>query len=220
MGSNLLYRILSIVLSVPAVVFAFTVKGFGQAFVSDKLGDPTPRNNGRLSLNPMDHIDLFGFIFILLFGFGWCKPVPTSSRFYKHFKRDKALVSISGPLFLILGGFVMSFFAALFTLIYKSSGSEILSYVVMIFEYASLIPVSLAFFYLLPLPGLDGYNFITTFTPVSWNGFLYKVEKYSLLIFIGFILLLDYTNIGFLIQLPAAALSSLFSGLWALIFRI
>lgn len=210
----MLENILLKLLTIPGAIFAFSLEGFGKAFMSDKLGDPTPRNNNKLTLNPMEHIDPIGFIFIILFRFGWGKEVPTNSRFYKKYKRDNALVSIAGPLFLVAGGFILSFFSVLFIRIFGEIDNNVINAIFQILFYASGICVSLANFYLLPLPGLDGYKFITTFTPPSWNDFLYKVEKYSLFIFIGFILIIDFTNLSEYIFYPSTLLLNAFNNLW------
>lgn len=214
----MLENILVKLLTIPGAVFAFSMEGFAKAFVSDKLGDPTPRNNNKVTLNPMAHIDLVGFIFIILFHFGWGKEVPMNPAFYKKYKRDNALVSLSGPVFLILSGFVFTFvYWLLIRLFYSFSVNDIIISVIEIFMYAASLCISLANFYLLPLPGLDGYKFIKTFTPRSWDKVLHKIEAYSLFIFIGFILLLDLTPIGDILFYPSKLLLSAFSALWNLI---
>ncbi len=215
-------------LSVPGIIFAFTMKGFGQALVSKWLGDPTPKDNGRLTINPLAHINWIGFIMMILFGFGWTKPMPTNSRYYKNFKRDKVLYHLSGPLTLILTSFVMSFFYVLSIKIFQNPYNftvigtteyYTLNYVSVAFQYAALFPMMLAAFYLLPLPGLDGYSIITTFTPYKWNSFFFKVEKYSMFIFLGFILLMQVGNLGDYIFYPATSLFNFFTDIWRLLFN-
>ena len=215
-------------LSVPAVIMSFTMKGFGQALVSKWLGDPTPKENGRLTLNPLAHINWIGFAFMVLFGFGWTKEMPTNSRYYKNYKRDTVLYCLSGPLALIAMGFVMSFFYVLTVLLIQNPASFVeqggyriytLNYISRAFLYLSLYPMLLAAFHLLPLPGLDGYKIITTFAPYRWNTFFYKVERYSMFIFIGFILLMQLGNLGYYIFYPARALFNGFTDLWRLLFN-
>ena len=91
-------RVLTMLYSIPAIFIGFTLHEFSHAYVADKLGDPTPRNHGRLTLNPMVHIDWVGFILILVAGFGWARPVQTNPRNYKNYKKGRILVAIAGPL--------------------------------------------------------------------------------------------------------------------------
>ncbi|MBP5312696.1 MAG: site-2 protease family protein [Clostridia bacterium] len=210
--------LMAMLLSVPGVIFAFTMKGFGQALVSKWLGDPTPEDNGRLTMNPLAHIDWIGLVCMAVFGFGWTKPMPTNSRYYKNYKRDTVLYSLSGSMTLVLVSFIMAFFHVLFlNLTYRAAETvvgNVFYYITLIFYYAQRYPLILALFYLLPLPGLDGYKIITTFTPYKWNTFLYKVERYSMFIFLGFILLMRFTVIGDYIFYPAIKLSELFDLFW------
>ena len=84
----------------------------------------------------------------------------------------------------------------------------------LIFMYATMYPLFLAVFYMLPLPGLDGYNLIANFLPYKWNNVLYNIEKYSIFIFIGFIVLMDVTPLGDVIQIPSVTMFTGFSSLW------
>ncbi|MBQ7445233.1 MAG: site-2 protease family protein [Clostridia bacterium] len=218
-------NLIGMLLSVPGVIFAFTMKGFGQALASKLLGDPTPENAGRLTMNPLAHIDWIGLICMAIFGFGWTKPMPVNSRYYKNYKRDTVLYSLSGSLTCIVSGFVMSMFYVLFAYLSirffpdASESMNVLDYISEVFGYAALYPLILAIFYLLPLPGLDGYKIITTFTPYKWNTFLYKVERYSMFIFLGFILLMRFTALGTYIFWPAYKLNGLYTDLWGLILK-
>lgn len=218
--TNLVGNIINLLLRIPGVIFVFSFKGFFQSYVATKLGDPTPRNAGRLTINPAAHIDPIGFIFLLVFRFGWTKPIPVRTRNFKKIKRDTGIYYASGPLGCILGGFIMAFFASLtFKLMtVLSINLDAINIIYLIFNYASLICVSLGVFYLLPLPGLDGYNFITNFVPYKYYKQLYTIEKYSLYIFIGFILLLN-TGVGSLILgIPISLIMNAFGLILGLIF--
>ncbi len=207
------YFLIAKLLTIPGIVFVLSWKGFSQAWMAKKLGDPTPESAGKLTLNPLAHIDLFGFLFLLLIGIGWGKPVPTNSRYYKHVRRDCAIQILSGPVGCVLGGFLMSL---LYTVCYIFLPENTVTfYITSIFWYAASISITLAIFYLLPLPGLDGYNLIANFLPYKYYNKLYAIEKYSTLIFIAFILLLDYTPLGsILITGPASAISYGFESFW------
>ena len=205
-------------LAVPGAVLVFSMRGFAQALTADRLGDPTPRNMGRLTLNPIRHLDIIGFIFICLFGFGWTKPVQVNTRNFKNIKRDNAIFLLSGPVSCILLGFVLSFFTALIGHFFAESIMDygVWYYIYLIFYTGTSLAVTLAAFYLLPLPGLDGYNLIANFLPYNAYRKLYYVEKYSMFIFMGFILLMRFTALGSIIFWPANQLINLFFRLWGL----
>jgi Zn-dependent protease len=215
--SYLIGEFRNMLLSIPGIIFIFSFKGFFQSFVAGKLGDPTPRNAGRLTMNPAAHIDLIGFIFIILFGIGWAKPVPVRTRFFKKIKRDVAIFYISGPISCIIGGFILFFLSALSkSLLPNSMVSDIIS---LMLYLGCTISLSLGMFYLLPLPGLDGYYFITNFVPYKYNNVLYNIEKYSMFIFIGFILLLRSTPLGYyLIHTPVSLMINFFALILSPIF--
>ena len=91
------FDLLTIILTIPGALIAFTAQGYARALVADKLGDKTPRFQGRLTLNPAAHIDLIGFIMILIAGFGWTKPLNTNPSAYKRGYKDAIKVSIAAP---------------------------------------------------------------------------------------------------------------------------
>ena len=176
--SYLIGEFRNMLLSILVSFLYFHSKDSFNPLLLEKLGDPTPRNAGRLTMNPAAHIDLIGFIFIILFGIGWAKPVPVRTRFFKKIKRDVAIFYISGPISCIIGGFILFFLSALSkSLLPNSMVSDIIS---LMLYLGCTISLSLGMFYLLPLPGLDGYYFITNFVPYKYNNVLYNIEKYSM----------------------------------------
>ncbi len=90
--------ILNMILMIPGMLIAFTFHEYAHAYVADKLGDKTPRFQGRLTLNPIAHIDPIGFIAVLIFSFGWAKPVQTNPSAYKNYHKDDLKVSLAGPI--------------------------------------------------------------------------------------------------------------------------
>lgn len=209
-----------ILLSIPGALFAFTLRGYAQALTATKLGDPTPKNSGRLTMNPIAHIDPIGFLFILLFGFGWTKNIPVNTRYFKNIKRDNAFFILSGPLGCILGGFLMCFFTYFVQALaiwFPALNTQVTMYVFWIFSYAASLCTFLGFFYLIPLPGFDGYNLIANFLPYQYYRKLYNLERYSMYIFIGFILLLQLPGVRNIIFWPADQVLSLFERFWAFI---
>lgn len=212
--------ILKILLQIPGALFAFTLHGYSQALTATKLGDPTPRNSGRLTMNPIAHIDPIGFLFILLFGFGWTKNVPVNTRYFTKVKRDNAIFILSGPLGCMIGSFLMCF---LMYLVYAlmswvpALNTAAAFYVALIFSYAASLCMFLGFFYLIPLPGFDGYNLIANFLPYRYYRKLYNLERYSMYIFIGFIILLQVPIVSEILFWPANQLLGLFDRFWAFV---
>ncbi|MCL2229817.1 MAG: site-2 protease family protein [Treponema sp.] len=144
----------------PGIILGLTVHEFCHAYCAYKLGDNTAKDQGRLTFNPIKHIDLFGFIFIVLAGFGWAKPVEFNPANLKNLRRDKALIAAAGPLSNLILGVIL-------TLILRSMldrfvdenvfyGSNFLYNLYLVLFYGASINFGLFIFNLLPIPPLDG----------------------------------------------------------------
>ncbi len=188
--------------SIAFVVFCATpLHEFAHALIAVKLGDDTPRLRGRLTINPMAHIDMRGALMIFLFGFGYAKPVEVRMRRFKKPKRDMALVALAGPVCNILQSLVLLFiYNALY---YFGSANEniLMTYMGMFFFYAAVINVNLAVFNLLPIPPLDGSRLATALLP---SKYYYKIMQYERYIMIGLFVLL-FTGI---LSTPLSFISS------------
>lgn len=181
-------KLLGLIISIPAVLIAITFHEFAHAFAADKLGDDTPRNQGRLSLNPLHHLDPVGSLLLLFAGFGWGKPVEINPRnFNRNISMEKAdaIVSIAGPL--------MNFFLAIiFTLIYcaivkfapnvliGTTGGAIQLLLMSIVS----INIGLGVFNLIPLPPLDGSKVIMPFLPEKAKSFFIEREQIFYIVFV------------------------------------
>ena len=183
-------KILSLLLSVPGILIAITFHEFAHAYVADKLGDDTPRNQGRLTLNPLGHLDPIGSVMLLFAGFGWGKPVEVNPRNYdRRFSMDKAdaIVSIAGPL--------MNFFLAIvltiiYCAIYKFSSvafinSQVGTIVLLMINIAISINIGLGVFNLIPLPPLDGSKVLKAFLPYNSRQWFENNEKIFEMIFVA-----------------------------------
>jgi Zn-dependent protease len=152
-----------LVLQIPALLLAVTVHELAHALVADRLGDPTARRQGRITLNPLPHIDPLGALAFVIAGFGWAKPVPVNAFNLRHPVRDMALVAVAGP----LSNFVMAFLGLLtLGLVAPLIQSPFIAEPVRgMLLYIYLFNLGLGIFNLIPLPPLDGGHFLPYFLP-------------------------------------------------------
>jgi Zn-dependent protease len=164
----------ALVLKMPALLLAVTVHEVAHAVVADRLGDPTPRAMGRITLNPLPHIDLLGAIAFVVAGFGWAKPVPVNARNLRHPRRDMALVAAAGP----IANFLLAFLGlVLFVLVRQSglAGATVGQALFWIFQFN----LALGIFNLIPLPPLDGGHFLPYFLPSGAATLLHSLEQFG-----------------------------------------
>jgi Zn-dependent protease len=166
-------------LRIPAILLALTVHEYAHGWVALKSGDDTALKAGRLTLNPLSHLDLFGTLMMLFGPFGWAKPVPINPFRFRSRRRDLVLVSFAGPLSNILCAFLAGMvFRWMVPLGFTSV--PYLGKFLYIFFYLNL---GLSFFNLLPIPPLDGSNILTGFLPPSKVASYYRMVRKLPLIF-------------------------------------
>ena len=188
------------------VFLALPVHEFAHGFIANKLGDPTARLTGRLTLNPFAHIDYFGAAAILIFGFGWAKPVGVNPRYFKNSKVGMALTALAGPVSNIIMAFISLLLLNVFTLVFSFSSNTVTLFIILFFFQFASINISLAVFNLLPVPPLDGSRILGVVLPTR---IYFKVMQYERYISLALIFLL---YIGVL-SVPLSYLSGhLFAG--------
>lgn len=179
----------NLLISVPGVLVAITFHEFAHAFAADKLGDDTARREGRLSLNPKDHIDPIGGLMLLVAGFGWGKPVQVNPRNYTRrmsMEKGEAIVSIAGPAM----NFVLAFiFSLIYCAIYKFADAAFLastvgSAIILIVSGIVTINIGLGVFNLIPLPPLDGSKVLIPFLPYKAKEWFINNSQIFYIIFV------------------------------------
>ena len=172
--------ITTLLLSALAALVALTLHEFAHGYVAYKLGDNTAKSLGRLSLNPMQHLDLFGAICLVLFHFGWAKPVPIDPRNFKNPRRGFAITALAGPLTNIVIAFFASFLYLLCLYNLKETNSLFLNNLqvntVLFLMYFFSINIGLGIFNLIPVPPFDGSRILNVILP---ERLYFKVMKYE-----------------------------------------
>ena len=203
---------LDILYFIPALLISLSIHEFGHSWVAYKLGDKSQKSLGRLTLSPFAHIDPMGFLFILIFRFGWGKPVMIDDRYFKNRARGNMLVALAGPVFNILLAIVLTVILKLLWVFgitpdtITSSAGEILYYMLNIAIQFNMV---FAVFNLLVIPPFDGSKVLYYFLPYKGKQFMNSIEKYSIFILIfllvtglySYIILPAYMGVAFILNL-------------------
>ena len=211
---NIVYYVLSAL----AVLIILPIHEYAHGYMAYKLGDNTARDLGRLSLNPMRHLDPLGALCMVVFHFGWAKPVPINPRNFKKPKRDFALTALAGPLSNLIMAFLSAFVYLLLQAIFVKAifPAKILvtlaENTLLFFYIFHLINLSLALFNLIPVPPLDGSRLLTVVLPPKAY---FGIMKYERQIYFGLLIWLVGGSFisRFLLSMPLIAQSSILSTL-------
>ena len=185
-----------IILMIPAVLIGLTVHEFSHAYIAVLLGDSTPKDQGRLTLNPVPHIDIMGLVLLLFAGFGWAKPVQINPNNFKNPKGDDLLVSIAGPFSNILFAIIMA--GVIKLLITYADGifssgrfGENISLVLLFIVYINIL---LSVFNMIPIPPLDGSHILLSFIPDRYESFKAGFRRYGRFFLMALILLSRFSG--------------------------
>ena len=186
----------------PGIILGLTVHEFSHAFIAHLCGDSTARDQGRITLNPLKHIDPLGFIMLLIAGFGWAKPVQFTEQNLRNPKTDVIKVAVAGPLSNAIIAMILSFVFSGLVLVLPIYTSQTTQVIYEIIHYAIYINWGLFVFNLIPLPPLDGSHLLfyqLKRFPVLYNG----LYKYGTMILFGLLIATTLTKIDFLPIWPA-----------------
>lgn len=175
--------------------------------VALKLGDPTAKNAGRLTFNPLKHIDLWGLLMMAVFKFGWAKAVPVDMRNFKHPVRDMAITAAAGPISNIILAFLALLVRAVVLYVYYRTGSAIADFFILFTEYVAILSVGLAVFNVIPIPPLDGSKVLNALLPKNVYYKILRYERY------GFLIMMVVLYIGILDTPLNFCRSAIISGL-------
>lgn len=182
---------LQILYMLPALVIALSFHEAAHAWMANKMGDPTAKNLGRVTLDPTKHIDLFGLLCFVLIGFGWGKPCPTNPRNYYNYKKANILVALSGVTVNLILSFV--FYAIFFILFAAGVYIEILNTILL---YIVIMNIVLCFFNLIPIPPLDGHYLISGFIARRSPQFYMYYKQYGYFVLLALLFFTDVIQIA------------------------
>lgn len=185
------FNILAIIAGIPGLLIALVIHEYAHAQVADWMGDDTPRMMGRLTLNPVAHIDPVGLIMLLVARFGWGKPVMINPGNFRNWRKGEVCVALAGPVSNLITAFVALVVQLVFAKLQLFSSTAL----PMVLQLIVLYNVNFAIFNMLPLPPLDGSRVLMCFLPTEWTYKLASIERYSFLILIALMMTPFFTYI-------------------------
>jgi Zn-dependent protease len=192
-----MFSIDQIIVMIPPFLFAITIHEYSHGWVANRLGDPTAKNAGRLTLNPLYHLDIFGTIMLFFVGFGWAKPVPINPYNLRNPIKDNLKIALAGPASNLLSAFVFGMIIRFVIMdglpIYDKVSVAGILFRMLIF--AMQINIILAVFNMIPIPPLDGFHILQGLMPRDQLQWSFRLERYGPLLLVGIIMLGYVTGI-------------------------
>ena len=179
---------IQLLLMLPPILLALTIHEVAHGWVAYRFGDPTAKMAGRLTLNPLPHLDVIGTILLFIAHIGWAKPVPVNPAYFKNPKRDLVWVSLAGPASNLALAFGFGLIFRLLphgTIMFSSGYSNML---IIMLIYTVVINLVLAVFNLIPIPPLDGSKILAGFLPRKFEALFYQLERIGPMLVIGLVL--------------------------------
>lgn len=170
------------VIIVAASLLCIMFHEISHGVVALKLGDTTARDAGRLTFNPIRHIDIWGLLMMAIFRFGWAKPVPIDMRNFKHPVRDMAITAAAGPISNVILAFLALCVRAGAVYVYQRTGGAISDFIITFMEYTAILSVGLAVFNVIPIPPLDGSKVVNALLPQNVYYKILRYERYGFLV--------------------------------------
>jgi Zn-dependent protease len=180
--------------ALPGIILGFTVHEYAHALAAYRLGDSTSRDEGRLTLNPVKHIDPFGLILLLVAGFGWAKPVRFDPTKFRHPRRDEAIVAMAGPFSNLLLAFLLALCLRLLVAAGGGAGAEVMNTLLT----AMFVNLGLFVFNMIPIPPLDGSHLYLPFLKSGNQRVASMLTRYGAFAFFGVIILEQVTRVDIL----------------------
>ncbi len=180
----------TLLLSLPVALISLSVHESAHGYVANKLGDPTAKNLGRITLNPMKHFDLLGFVSMLLFRVGWANPVPINARNFKNPRRDMAISAAAGPISNLCLAFIFAILLKLLNIAYgfitftNETAFLVMYFLEIMLLSGVILNLNLMIFNLIPIPPFDGSRILYVFLPTDLYFKVMRYEKYIMLAFI------------------------------------
>ena len=211
------FNFTNLLLLAPPILLALTFHEFAHAYVAKRFGDDTAKRSGRLTMNPLAHLDPFGTLMIFIVHFGWAKPVPVNPYNLRNPKKDMLWISAAGPLsnmvLALISGLLLRFFA---TTSLMPDPQSILGVFIVMVVFSLQINLALAIFNILPIAPLDGSKILYGILPAGFAKQIYLLERYGPFILIGLIIIGQFTGVSILGRLIwpfVKFFSNLFAGI-------
>lgn len=190
---------ISFVFYITSLFIALSVHEASHALAADKLGDPTPRLDGRITLNPLAHIDLSGLLFMLFFGFGWGKPVMFDPYNLKNPRKDAAIISLAGP----ASNFILALSLSLILRLFNLFNLSFLSTIgLIIFSPLIMVNLTLGIFNLIPIHPLDGFKIVGGLVSEDQAHDWFQLQRYGMIFLLLFIIPLGSTSMLDMVMQP------------------